>query len=231
MPISPILVVVAKPTKHDKKISKWRFFHLTATKVNKHNRMKNDVEGRVLFVELHQSAPQKYSPSSPVPWDGTNLQGVKCITFSPWLRLILPGLACLSRPAPQIEARYKLSEGGQCFCDVSSWLLGLPCTNASCKICRLGRSTPEMLFSSKKYLFKWFVNSTKTLLTVVSVMLPTSPKGVVQHFRETEDLALRERMTSTGVSPFIAPGGLTTVVWCWPTKLKTKTGRPFTPVN
>ena len=45
-------------------------------------------------------------------------------------------------------------------------------------------------------------------------MLPTSPKGVVQHLRETEDLALRERMTSTGVSPFIAPGGLTTVVWC-----------------
>ena len=35
------------------------------------------------------------------------------------------------------------------------WFASLPCTNASCKTCRLERNTLEMLFSSKKYLSKW----------------------------------------------------------------------------
>ena len=53
-------------------------------------------------------------------------------------------------------------------------------------------------------------SSTKTLPTFVSVMLPTSPNGVVQHLRETAVLTLRDKMMHTGVNPFMAPAILTT---------------------
>lgn len=173
-------------------------------------------DGTVLRVELHQSAPQKYSPSSPVPWTSSRQSRLevgtgKCIVKIPLLRLIQLGLACQSRLTPQIEVHHMLSEKIIALMNISVvWFLWLPCTNASYKTYRLERNTLEMLFSSKKYLFKWCFSSTKTLPTFVSVMLPTSPNGVVQHLRETAILTLRDNMTNTGVNPFMAPANLTT---------------------
>ena len=71
-------------------------------------------DGRVLLVELHQSDPQKYSPSSPVPWTWWKWSKIwlgEVMYYSkPLLWLILLWLACQNRPTPQIEVHHMLSE-------------------------------------------------------------------------------------------------------------------------
>ena len=119
----------------------------------------NAVGGRVFWDELHQSDPQKYSPSSPVPWKWWKQSfNEKCQILSVTFVEINSAWVGLSEQVSSTNwgPSYVICESLMKLIILSLvWFALLPCTSASCKTCRLERNTLEMLFSSKKYLSKW----------------------------------------------------------------------------